>query len=151
MSYVRYDHDPFETLLRLQDDLSRAIGPRGGQPQQPREHVSSRVWSPLVDVYEDADAIIIRADLPGVNQEEIDIEMNNDTLTLRGERKFEDEQRRDRYVRVERQYGAFQRSFTVGVPIEPDKIKAVYKNGILELTLPKAEVTKPRKVQVAAD
>lgn len=148
MNYVRNEHDPFETLIRFQDDLSRAIGPRTGQP---REHVSSRVWSPLVDVYEDADAIVIRTDLPGVNQDEIDIEMNNDMLTIRGERKFDDEARRDKYVRVERQYGAFQRTFTIGVPVEPDKIKAVYKNGILELTLPKSEATKPRKVQVAAD
>jgi HSP20 family protein len=148
MNYARTDHDPFETLLRFQDDLSRAIGTRG---QQPREHVSTRVWSPVVDVYEDTDAIVIKTDLPGVNQDEIDIEMNNDMLTIRGERKFDDEARRDNYVRVERQYGAFQRSFTIGVPVEPDRIKAVYKNGILELTLPKAEITKPRKVQVAAD
>ena len=148
MQHTRTDHDPFETLLRFQDDLSRAIGPRTAPP---REHVSSRIWSPTVDVYEDSDAIVIKADLPGVNQDEIDVEMNNDTLTIRGERKFEDEARRESYVRVERQYGAFQRSFTIGVAVEPDKIKAVYKNGILELTLPKAEITKPRKVQVAAD
>lgn len=148
MNYVRYDHDPFETLMRFQDDLSRSTNPRA---QQPREHVSSRVWSPAVDVYEDADAIVIKADLPGMKQEEIDIEMNNEILSIKGERKFEDEQRRDKYVRVERQYGVFQRSFTIGIPIEADKIKATYKNGILELTLPKAEATKPRKVQVATD
>ena len=148
MNYTRNEQDPLETLMRFQDDLSRAIGPRNNHP---REHVSSRVWSPLVDVFEDGDAIVIKTDLPGVNQDEIDIEMVNDTLTIRGERKFDDEARRDKYVRVERQYGAFQRSFTIGVPVEPDKIKAVYKNGILELTLPKAEITKPRKVQVAAN
>lgn len=148
MNYTRTEHDPFETLMRFQDDLSRAIGPRSAPP---REHVSSRVWSPLVDVYEDADAIVIKADLPGVNLDEIDVEMNNDTLTIRGDRRFEDDARRENYVRVERQYGAFQRSFTIGVAVEPDKIRAVYKNGILELTLPKAEITKPRKVQVAAD
>jgi HSP20 family protein len=148
MNYVRYDHDPFDALMRLQDDLSRATNPRAAQP---REHVSSRIWSPVVDVYEDSDAIVIKVDLPGMKQEEIDIEMNNETLTIKGERKFDDEERRDKYVRVERQYGVFQRSFTIGIPIETDKIKAVYKNGILELTLPKAEVTKPRKVQVATD
>lgn len=148
MAYVNYQNDPFETLLRFQDDLSRAMGPRN---QQHREHVSSRVWSPTVDVYEDADAIVIKTDLPGMSQDDIDIEMSNDTLTIKGERKFDDEERRDKYVRIERQYGAFQRSFTIGVPVEPDKIKALYRNGILELTLPKAEATKPRKVQVATD
>lgn len=147
MSYLQYEPDPLHTLLRFQDDIARAIGQRNAAQ---REHVSSRIWSPQVDVYEDADAIVIKTDLPGMNLEDIDIEMNNDTLTIKGERKFEDETSRDRYVRVERQYGAFQRSFTIGVAIEADKIKAVYKNGILELTLPKAEVTKPRKVQVAA-
>jgi len=148
MNFARTEQDPFDTLMRFQDDLSRAIGTRNAQP---REHVSTRVWSPLVDVYEDADAIVIRTDLPGVNQDDIDIEMNNDMLTIRGERKFDDEARRDNYVRVERQYGAFQRTFTIGIPVEPDKIRAVFKNGILELTLPKAEITKPRKVQVATD
>ncbi len=148
MNFTRTEQDPFDTLMRFQDDLSRAIGTRNAQP---REHVSTRVWSPLVDVFEDADAIVIRTDLPGMNQDDIDIEMNNDMLTIRGERKFDDEARRDRYVRVERQYGAFQRTFTIEIPVEPDKIKAVFKNGILELTLPKAEITKPRKVHVATD
>lgn len=148
MNATRYERDPFESLLRLQDDLARAFNPRAAQP---REHVSSRVWSPTVDVYEDNDKIVIKADLPGLNQEDIDIEMNGDTLTLRGERKFDDEARREGYVRIERQYGAFQRSFTIGVPIEPDQVKATYKNGILELTVPKAEATKPKKVQVSGE
>lgn len=146
---ARYDSDPFVAFLRgFQDDAVRNFHPR---TTQPREHVSSQIWSPAVDVYEDQDAIVIKADLPGMKQEEIEVEMNGDTITLQGERKFEDEARRDKYVRVERQYGAFQRSFTIGVPIEADKIKATYRNGILELTIPKAEATKPKKVQVSVD
>ena len=144
MNTSRYDRDPFDTLLRLQD----AFSPR---PAQPREHVSSRVWSPMVDVYEDGNAIVIKADIPGMKQEDIDIEMESDLLTIRGERKFEDEARRDSYVRVERQYGTFQRTFTIGVPIEADKVSATYRHGILELTIPKAEVTKPKKVQVISE
>lgn len=144
MNTTRYNRDPFDTLLRLQD----VFGPQTGQP---REHVSSRVWSPMVDVYEDNEAIVIKADIPGMKQEDIDIEMNGDLLTIRGERKFEDEERRDNYVRVERQYGAFQRSFTIGVPIESEQIKATYRSGILELTIPKAEAVKPKKVQVSAE
>jgi HSP20 family protein len=145
MSNLRYERDPLESFLRLQDDLARSLNPRAAHP---REHVSSRVWSPLVDVSEDNDAIVIKVDLPGVEQKEIDIEMTGDTLTIKGERKFADEANRDKYVRIERQYGAFQRSFTIGIPIEPDKVKATYRDGILELTIPKAEITKPRKVQV---
>lgn len=148
MNITRYDRDPLESFLRLQEDLARTLGARQAQP---REHVSSRVWNPLVDVYEDANAIVIKADLPGLSQEQIDVELNEDTLTIRGERKFEDEENRDKYVRVERQYGAFQRSFTIGVPIEESRVSATYRNGILELTLPKAEITKPKKVQVSVE
>lgn len=148
MTATRFDRDPVETMMRLQDDFARVLNPRAAQP---REHMSSRVWSPSVDVYEDSEVIVIRADLPGVNQSEIDIEMTGDTLTIRGERKFEDEVHRDNYIRVERQFGLFQRSFTIGIPIEPDKVKANYRNGILELTVPKAEATRPKKVLVSAE
>ena len=147
MTAARFDRDPVETMMRLQDDFSRVFNPRAAQP---REHMSTRVWSPTVDVYEDGDAIVIKADLPGVNESDIDIEMTGDTLTIRGERKFEDESNRDKYIRVERQFGAFQRSFTIGIPVEADKVRANYRNGILELTVPKAEVTKPKKVLVTA-
>src|SRR5262245_58588449 len=133
MSYIRYERDPFDALMRLPNDFYRSLNPRASQPG---EHVSANVWSPAVDVYEDQEAIVIRADLPGVKQEDIDIELNGETLTIRGERKFEDEQRRDNYVRIERQYGAFQRSFTIGIPVEADKVRATYRNGILELTVP---------------
>ena len=146
---ARYDADPFVAFLRgFQDDAARSFHPRAANP---REHVSSQIWSPAVDVYEDPDSIVIKADLPGMKQEDIEIEMAGDTITLQGERKFEDETRRDKYVRVERQYGAFQRSFTIGIPIEADKVKATYRNGILELTIPKAEATRPKKVQVSVD
>jgi len=148
MNITRYDRDPLETIFRLQDDIARALNPRTAQP---RENVSSRVWSPSVDVYEDSDCIIIRADLPGVNQEDIDIEMNGDTLTIKGERRFDDEERKEGYVRLERQYGAFQRSFTIGIPVDINAVKANYRNGILELNLPKAEISKPKKVLVSAE
>jgi HSP20 family protein len=128
--------------------FTQLFNPRTGQA---REHVSSRVWSPSVDVYEDGEAIVIKADLPGMSQQEIDIEMNGDVLTIKGERHFEDEARRENYVRIERQYGAFQRSFTIGIPVETDKVTATYRNGILELTIPKAEAVKPKKVQVKTE
>lgn len=148
MNYSQFERDPLGSLIRLQDEMLRALNPRLAQP---REHVSANVWSPSVDVYEDQDNIVIRVDLPGVKQEDIDVQLNGDVLTIRGERKFEDEQRRDNYVRIERQYGAFQRSFTIGVPVEEEKVRATYRNGILELTIPKAEAVKPKKVQVSVE
>lgn len=148
MNNPRIDHDLLSAFLRTHEDVAHALNPRAAQP---RENVSTRVWSPAVDVYEDQDSIIIQADLPGVKQEAIDIEMNGDTLTIKGERKFEDPSRQDKYVRVERQYGAFQRSFTIGIPVEADKVKATYRNGTLELTIPKSEAVRPKKVQVSVE
>lgn len=146
MNTYRNERDPFGAFFGRGDNFARA--PRAAQP---REHVSSRVWSPGVDVLEDADNIVIQADLPGMNQDDIDIEVTDDSLTIKGERKFPAEANRDQYIRVERQYGAFQRSFTIGVPIEAEQIKATYRNGILELTIPKAEITRPKKVPVTGE
>lgn len=153
MELLRFERDPFAGLTRLQDEMNRLFenySPLAGRRPGGQEHVSARVWQPLADVYEDQDSIVLRFDLPGLKQEDIDIEMTGDTLTVKGERKFEDEQRRNNYVRVERAYGQFQRTFTVGVPIQQDAVKAAYKNGVLEVTLPKAEEVKPKKVQVSA-
>lgn len=148
MPNTRNECHPFEAFMRLPEDIFREFMPRGPQP---REHASSRVWSPPVDIYEDREAIIVRAELPGMKQEEIDIELNGDSLTIKGERKFGDEAQRENYIRVERQYGAFQRSFTIGAPIQEGAVKATYRNGILEVVLPKSEAVRPKKVQVVVE
>jgi HSP20 family protein len=101
-----------------------------------------------VDVREDENEVIVHAELPGVKQEDIDIEVTGDTLTLRGERKFEETDKRKNYVRVERTYGSFQRAFSIGVPIENDKVTAGFKDGVLEIHLPKSEAIKPKKITV---
>lgn len=149
-SIVRFD--PFEDVVRLQrevnrlfEDNTRVRGRDGGA-----ELASARSWAPPVDIVEDQNEIIVRAELPGLKQEDIDIELTGDTLVIKGERKFEDTERKDNYVRVERSYGAFQRVFTVGVPVEHNGVTASYKEGILEVRLPKSEATKPKKVQVSA-
>jgi HSP20 family protein len=143
---VRFD--PFEDLSRLQREVNRLFedNTRSGRGSEP---ASSRVWAPPVDILEDHNEIVVKAELPGIKQEDIDIELTGDTLTIKGERKFEDTQRKDNYVRVERAYGNFQRSFTIGVPVQNNAVKASYKDGILEIRLPKSEETKPKKVQVS--
>ncbi len=147
---VRFD--PFEDMTRLQREVNRLF--EGSYAPAARnggaEMASARVWSPSVDIYEDRNEIVVKADLPGLKQEDIDIELAGDTLTLKGERKFEDTERKDGYVRVERTYGTFQRAFTIGVPVQHDGVQASYKDGILEVHLPKSEETKPKKVTVAA-
>jgi HSP20 family protein len=151
MTAARSDRFPFETVLRLrtQDDYARAFG--GPLILKQRESAKPGHWSPTVDIYEDADRIVIRADMPGVDQSDIDIEMADETLTIRGERKIETTPDGEKYVRRERRFGSFQRSFAIGVPVMVDEIKASYRNGVLELTVPKAEAAKPKKVLVSAE
>jgi len=153
MAIVRFD--PFRELDRLQNEVNRlfegytqAPEQRGGNGGGNGQLSTARLWSPAVDVAENENEIVLRAELPGMKQEDIDIELTGDTLTLRGDRKFENEERREDFVRVERAYGRFQRSFTLGVPVQHDQVKASYRDGVLEVHLPKSEATKPRKVQV---
>jgi HSP20 family protein len=144
---VRFD--PFEDLTRIQrevnrlfEDTSRTTGRDGA------EAASTRTWAPSVDIFEDANEVAFKVELPGIKQEDIDIEMVGDTLTLKGERHFEDIERKDNYIRVERSYGKFQRSFLIPVTIEQDRIQASFKDGVLSVRLPKVEAVKPKKVQV---
>ena len=147
MSITRWD--PFRELEALQEDVDRLFQETLTRPR--REIPAARVWAPAVDVFEDEDKIVLRAELPGMKKEDIDVEMHGDTLTIKGERRFENEEERDNYVRVERAYGRFQRSFTVGTPVKAGQVKASYRDGVLEVSIPKAEETKPKKVEVAVE
>jgi len=147
MSLVRWD--PFRDLEALQEDVSRLFQESISRPR--REAPAARVWAPAVDVVEDQDKILVKAELPGIKKEDIDIELTGDTLTVRGERKFESEEKKENYVRVERTYGRFQRTFTIGIPVKADGVKAAYKDGILEVTIPKSEQTKPKKVDISIE
>jgi HSP20 family protein len=104
----------------------------------------------MVDIMETPTDLIVRAEIPGVKREDIDVEVTPESLTIRGERKF-DTEHKDQYLRVERPYGPFQRSFSIGVPVQADKVKASYKDGILEITIPKAEEVTPKKVEIKTE
>jgi HSP20 family protein len=130
--------DPFEDLARIQREVNRLFED-SSRTTRHSEPVSVRTWAPAVDIYEDHNEIVVKAELPGVKQEDIDIEITGETLTIKGDRKFEDAERKENYVRVERSYGPFQRSFTIGVPVQSDKVEASYRDGILSVRLPKAE------------
>jgi HSP20 family protein len=118
--------------------FSRTLG-EGGGPQ---------VWAPAIDVLEQADAIVVRAELPGLKPEDVDIEVDDNVLTITGERKFEEKVEDGRYYRLERSYGHFSRSLGLPQGVKADEIAASMENGVLEVRVPKAEEVKPRKISV---
>jgi HSP20 family protein len=109
---------------------------------------ASRPWSPAVDICETEDALVLKADLPDVDLKDIDIHLENETLTISGERKFEKDEKVKGYHRIERSYGNFVRSFAVPATVDTDKVSAEYKNGVLVVTLPKKDAAKPRQVKI---
>ena len=122
----------------FEDAVARLLNePRGTRP-----------WSPSVDILETADELVLKADLPDVNLEDIEVRIENQTLTLKGERKFENEETTTGYHRIERNYGTFVRSFTLPASVDAEKVAAEYKNGVLIVKLSKKEAAKPRQVKV---
>src|SRR3954471_10902319 len=142
-------NDPFRDLLSLQDQLFRTFD--AAYRGTPREDEQSMVatWSPLVDVFEDADGITLKAELPEVDAKDVEIQVEGNTLTLKGERKLEHETRREGYHRVERTYGAFSRTFTLPNTVDVEHITADSKDGVLRVRLPKRAETRPRQIKVS--
>ena len=134
-----------ERMNRLFDESFRGIAPRAGAEE---DWALGGSWAPAVDIYEQEGNIVLNAEVPGVDPKDVDILIENNVLTLRGERKFEREVKEENYLRIERAYGSFQRSFTVPATIQQDKIKAVFKDGVLEVSLPKAEEARPKQVKI---
>jgi HSP20 family protein len=112
---------------------------------------TARTWTPAVDILEKDGNLILRAELPGINEKEIDLKLEGNVLTLRGERKLEDEQDSNNYHRIERFYGAFSRSFTLPETVDRDQIKADYKSGVLTVTIPQKPEVKPREIPVSVN
>lgn len=135
--------DPFRDLSVLQDRINRVFN----EISQDEAQTSERTWAPVVDIIENDNELIVRAELPGVKREDIDVEVTSDSLTIRGERVFPSDEKNN-YLRIERPYGKFQRQFSIGVAVQPDKVKASYRDGILEITVPKAEEVKPKKIEI---
>jgi HSP20 family protein len=131
-------HDPFSGLRLFEDAVTRLMS-------EPR---ANRPWSPSVDIFETEDALKLKADLPEVKIEDIDVRVEDRTLALRGQRKFEKDDTVKGYHRIERGYGEFVRSFAVPSTVDTEHVQADYKNGVLTVTLPKKEAAKPRQVKV---
>jgi HSP20 family protein len=132
--------------MGIQDRMNQLF--RSSFPDFGDDILTSGAWAPAVDIYEAPEAIEMTFEIPGVNKKDIKVNIENNLLTVSGKRKFEHEDRRDNYHRVERNYGAFQRSFTVPSPIDPNKINAVFENGLMRLTIQKRSETQPRAIEV---
>lgn len=148
MSLIRWQakhQDPFKDLMDLND---RVFG-LTLFPNLPKESTWGRDnWAPAIDVHEDQEEIAVRADLPGLKQEDIHLSLENNVLTISGERKTESEKKDRNYHLVERSYGRFERSLQLSAAVDQSKIRASYKNGVLEVVLPKAEQAKPKQIKI---
>jgi HSP20 family protein len=144
MAMVRWE--PVRDLLSLQDRVRGMIegSYRGGD----EDWALGGSWAPAVDIYEKDGNIVLKAELPGLDPKDVDVRVENNILTLRGERKFDNEVKRDNYHRVERAYGTFTRSFTLPNVVDTSNIKADFKDGVLHVVLPKKEEAKQRQIQI---
>jgi HSP20 family protein len=143
-------YDPFRELKTLQDEMNRLFMtslPRGfGE-----EDMASGGWSPSVDIFESEKEIVLEAELPGMKREEFDVSIENNVITLKGERKFERKNEGDNYHRVERAYGSFTRSFSLPRTVSADGTTAEFKHGVLRVTLPKKAETSARMIEVSGE
>lgn len=140
---------PFREVSKLRREMDRLwedyFGP-GRRALQPLEEV----WAPAVDVSESGDKVTIKAEIPGLEAKDIEISMVGETLTIKGEKKAEREEKGESYHLVERSYGSFMRSLKIPAAVEADKIEATYKNGVLTITCPKKEEVKPKAIEIKA-
>lgn len=137
--------DPFRNLSSLQEQVNRLFE-SGMQSRGDNSALTS--WAPAVDIYETENELVLKADLPAINDKDLDIRVENNMLTIRGERKFESEVKEDNYLRIERTYGSFSRSFGLPSTVNTEAIKAEYKNGVLTVEMPKRAESKPKQVKI---
>jgi HSP20 family protein len=137
---------PFRGATTLQEQINRVFGDVMGRTG---EESNLTPWAPAVDIYETEHELVVKADLPDVSSQDLDIHVENNILTIRGERKFENKVNEDNYLRVERTYGSFSRSFQLANSVKSEAIKADYQNGVLTLTIPKREEAKPKQIKVS--
>jgi HSP20 family protein len=148
MSITRYD--PFRDLKSLQDEVNRLFSTNFTRSFGD-EGIARGVWTPNVDIFENKDEIVLEAELPGMNREDFELTIENNVLTLRGERRFEKKDEADNYHRVERAYGAFTRSFTLPQTVSAENAAAEYKNGVLRVALRKREEVKARRIEIKGE
>jgi len=137
--------DPFREMQALQNRMNRLFEEQGGGQEA---LMTTGAFVPPVDIYEDQHGIQLKLEVPGINENDLDIKVENNVLTVSGERKFENEQKEENFHRIERRYGSFARSFTLPNTVDTDNIQADYNNGVLNIHLSKREEAKPKQIKV---
>jgi HSP20 family protein len=139
--------DPFREFSTLQDRMNRLFRESYG-PEGREESLTTSSFAPPVDVYEDEHTVTLKIEVPGIDEKDIDVRIENNVLTVHGERKFEKEEKEENFRRVERQYGSFIRTFTLPTTVDAEKVAAQYDKGILKIALPKKAEAKPKQIKV---
>jgi HSP20 family protein len=139
--------DPFLGASDLQTEMNRLFDSFFGRPA--RVAVLERAWAPPVDMYETADELVMAVELPGVSEKDVSVSITGDVLTLRGDRPATGEVKREEYFRAERWFGRFERTLPLPIPVQVDKVKAAFKDGVLSIRLPKAEEIKPKEIKIS--
>ena len=146
MNLVRWN--PLGEMTAMQNRINRMYNDPYGLADRTNDDTDMGMWNPAVDLYEIDDHFVIKAELPGVDKKNIAIDLKDRVLTLSGERSFENEVKQENYYRRERSYGKFQRAFTLPADVDSDKIKAEFKDGLLQIEVPKPEAQKPKQVTI---
>src|SRR5690242_21703353 len=142
--------DPFREFSTMQDRLNRMnrLFRESYSPEGPEEALTTTSFAPPVDIYEDEHNITLKIEVPGIDEKDIDVRIESNTLTVHGERKIEKEEKEENYRRVERQYGSFTRTFTLPQTVDAESVSANYDKGVLKITLPKKAEAKPKQIKV---
>jgi len=146
MAIIRWD--PFKDMVTLREKMNRMFEDVfTGRAEEGKDRASS-TWAPAVDIFETEKELVLTAEIPGVDEKDIEIKIEDNTLSLKGERKFEKETKEENYHRIERSYGSFFRAFALPHTIDPEKIQAAHENGVLKITMPKREERQARRVKI---
>jgi len=138
--------EPFRNVNDIQGEMNRLFDSFFGRPATVA--AGERMWAPLVDMYETKDDLFVTLELPGVREKDVHVSITGDMLTVKGERRFESDVKDEGYYRLERVYGKFERSMPLAIPVQADKVKATYRDGVLEIRLPKVEEVKPKEIKI---
>jgi HSP20 family protein len=138
--------EPFRNLNDIQGEVNRLFDNFFGRPATVA--TAERLWAPLADMYETKDDLFVTLELPGVREKDVSVSITGDMLTVKGERRFERDLEDEGYHRLERVYGKFERSMPLPIPVQADKVKATYRDGVLEIRLPKVEAVKPKEIKI---